>query len=50
MEPVFPDRIKMAHLPTPIERLDRLSEYLGGPDLFIKRDDRTGLSFALTEQ
>ena len=34
----------MAHLPTPVERLDRLSHYLGGPDLLIKRDDETGLA------
>ena len=44
MEPVFPDRLSLAHLPTPIERLERLSDYLGGPDLFIKRDDQTGLA------
>jgi L-cysteate sulfo-lyase len=34
----------LAHLPTPIERLDRLSEALGGPEIWIKRDDCTGLS------
>jgi len=39
----FP-RIKLAHLPTPLERLDRLSEALGGPEIWIKRDDCTGLS------
>jgi L-cysteate sulfo-lyase len=44
MEPIFPDRLTLAHLPTPIERLERLSEYLEGPDLFIKRDDQTGLA------
>jgi D-cysteine desulfhydrase len=32
-------------LPTPIEELQRLSEKLGGPRLFIKRDDQTGLAF-----
>ena len=38
-------RIKFAHLPTPVESLPRLSEVLGGPELFVKRDDQTGLAF-----
>ena len=29
---------------TPIEKLERLSRALGGPDLFIKRDDQLGLA------
>src|ERR1700674_961932 len=37
-------RIKFAHLPTPIEELPRLSAALGGPRLFVKRDDQTGLA------
>jgi D-cysteine desulfhydrase len=37
-------RVTLAHLPTPIERLERLSRALGGPELFIKRDDQTGLA------
>ncbi len=39
----FP-RVFLAHLPTPLERLDRLSAKLGGPEIWIKRDDCTGLS------
>jgi L-cysteate sulfo-lyase len=39
----FP-RVFLAHLPTPLERLDRLSAELGGPEIWIKRDDCTGLS------
>ncbi|TPW26741.1 D-cysteine desulfhydrase [Martelella alba] len=39
----FP-RLHLAHLPTPLERLDRLSAELGGPEIWIKRDDCTGLS------
>jgi D-cysteine desulfhydrase family pyridoxal phosphate-dependent enzyme len=39
----FP-RIPLAHLPTPLESLPRLSEVLGGPRIFIKRDDLTGLA------
>jgi hypothetical protein len=37
-------RLKIANLPTPIEALPRLSAHLGGPRLFIKRDDLTGLA------
>lgn len=40
----FP-RLHLAHLPTPLEPLDRFSEMLGGPGIFIKRDDCTGLAF-----
>ncbi len=36
-------RIRFAHLPTPIEAMPRLSEHLNGPQLFVKRDDQTGL-------
>ncbi len=39
----FP-RIHLAHLPTPLEFLPRLSEHLGGPRIFVKRDDCTGLA------
>ena len=37
------ERIVLAHLPTPIEPLPRLTKLLQGPRLFIKRDDLTGL-------
>jgi L-cysteate sulfo-lyase len=39
----FP-RVRLAHLPTPLEPLDRLSDHLGGPRLYVKRDDCTGLA------
>jgi L-cysteate sulfo-lyase len=39
----FP-KIRLGHLPTPLEPMDRLSEMLGGPRLWVKRDDCTGLS------
>lgn len=45
MNPNFPARIPLAHLPTPLEKMDRLSRLLGGPELWIKRDDCTGLAF-----
>ncbi|MGH8222562.1 MAG: D-cysteine desulfhydrase [Woeseiaceae bacterium] len=38
----FP-RVPLAHLPTPLEPLPRLSRHLGGPMLYVKRDDCTGL-------
>jgi L-cysteate sulfo-lyase len=37
-------RFPLAQLPTPIEKLARLSRELGGPELLIKRDDLTGLA------
>ena len=39
----FP-RLRVAHLPTPLEPLHRISASLGGPNLWIKRDDCTGLA------
>ena len=38
------ERIKFGHFPTPIEHLKNISKYLGGPNIFIKRDDCTGLA------
>jgi L-cysteate sulfo-lyase len=38
----FP-RVSLAHLPTPLEPLPRLSKHLGGANIFVKRDDCTGL-------
>jgi D-cysteine desulfhydrase family pyridoxal phosphate-dependent enzyme len=37
-------RLQLAHLPTALEAMPRLSEALGGPRLWIKRDDQTGLA------
>lgn len=37
-------RLHFAHLPTPLEPLTRLSKALKGPEIWIKRDDCTGLS------
>jgi L-cysteate sulfo-lyase len=39
-----PTRFPLAHLPTPLEPMERLSRALGGPELWIKRDDQTGLA------
>lgn len=38
-------RLHFAHLPTPVQPLPRLSAQLGGPRIWIKRDDLTGLAF-----
>jgi len=39
-------RLHFAHLPTPVEELERLREALsGGPRVVVKRDDQTGLAF-----
>ena len=44
MATTAPPRVRMAHLPTPVEPLPRLSAALGGVRLWIKRDDQTGLA------
>ncbi len=36
-------RLGLAHLPTPFEPMKRLAAHLGGPRLWVKRDDCTGL-------
>jgi D-cysteine desulfhydrase len=38
----IPEKLNIANLPTRIEKLERLTEELGGPNIFIKRDDETG--------
>ena len=40
----FP-RVALIHRPTPFRELGRLSDRLGGPRIYIKRDDLTGLAF-----
>ena len=39
----FP-RVRLGHWPTALEPMDRLRAQVGGPRLFIKRDDCTGLA------
>lgn len=38
----LPSRLSLAQTPTPLQPLDRLSERLGGPRIWLKRDDLTG--------
>lgn len=38
-------RARLAHLPTPLDRCDRLGSAIGHQNLWVKRDDCTGLAF-----
>lgn len=40
----FP-RVPLIHVPTPFRKLENLTAELGGPEIYIKRDDLTGLAF-----
>jgi D-cysteine desulfhydrase/L-cysteate sulfo-lyase len=40
----FP-RVELTHLPTPFRKLENLTAALGGPSIYVKRDDLTGLAF-----
>jgi D-cysteine desulfhydrase len=42
----YPPRIHLANLPTPIEKLERLSQNWGGPEIYVKRDDLTGMALS----
>ena len=44
MSHIQPGRISLGFFPTPTVRLNRLTEAVGGADIFIKRDDLTGLA------
>lgn len=37
-------RVRFAHLPTPLDRCERLGGHLNGIRLFVKRDDATGMA------
>ncbi len=38
-------RLRFLHLPTPLAFLANWSQYLGGPKIYIKRDDLSGVGF-----
>jgi len=42
----FPDRLPLALTPTPLQPLDRVSADLGGPRIWVKRDDLTHTSLS----
>lgn len=44
LKPTYPDHVSIAYLPTPLEKMGRLSKALGGPEIYVKRDDQTGLA------
>jgi 1-aminocyclopropane-1-carboxylate deaminase/D-cysteine desulfhydrase-like pyridoxal-dependent ACC family enzyme len=44
IRPADVPRVRLAQLPTPLEPMDRFSEWLGGPRVLVKRDDLTGLA------
>ena len=37
-----PEKVNIANLPTPIRLLEKFSARLGGPKIYVKRDDFTG--------
>lgn len=39
----YPQKISFANLPTPLQYLPNLSSAFGGPNIYIKRDDLTGI-------
>jgi D-cysteine desulfhydrase len=38
----FPAKLQLSQAPTPLQPLDRLSALVGGPRIWVKRDDLTG--------
>lgn len=40
------NRIELANLPTPVHKMEGMSRDLDGPDIYIKRDDLTGIAFS----
>lgn len=44
MNPKYPQHIPFIYGATPLEKLDRLTKFLHGPEIYIKRDDLTGLA------
>lgn len=46
MFPNEPKRIPLGHLPTPIHKLEKLTSLFDGPELYVKRDDLTGIGMS----
>lgn len=42
----YPPSLSMAQLPTPIQKLEKLSKTLEGPTLYVKRDDLTEMAMS----
>jgi len=45
LEKMHTRKISFAGFPTPLQKMPNLSKVLGGPSLFVKRDDMTDLAF-----
>ena len=45
LEKMRAQKMCFAGFPTPLQEMPRLSKLLGGPRLFVKRDDMTDLAF-----
>lgn len=45
LEKIHTQKIGFGGFPTPLQKMPRLSKVLGGPRLFVKRDDMTDLAF-----
>jgi D-cysteine desulfhydrase family pyridoxal phosphate-dependent enzyme len=45
LEKMHKQKMCFQGFPTPLQRMPRLSKVLGGPSLFVKRDDMTDLAF-----
>ncbi len=46
MSPDYPPRVELARTPTPLYLLQRFSSELGGPRIWVKRDDLTGFGLS----
>ena len=42
----YPERVALARVGTPLQPLDRLSRLVGGPRIWVKRDDLTGFGLS----
>ena len=40
-----PNKVDLGFFPTPVVKLENLTQHLGGPEILMKRDDLTGLAF-----
>lgn len=41
-----PEKLSLALLPTPMQKLERLTKHIGGPEIYVKRDDLTGIALS----
>ncbi|KAA3659218.1 MAG: D-cysteine desulfhydrase family protein [Calditrichaeota bacterium] len=46
MKITYPERLRLANLPTPIQPMERLASAFEGPNIWIKRDDFSGIGLS----